>query len=69
MVFILPCAMVPRLNLDDGWNDTKFHAELVKKYTEMIPFVAKAGYKNLICFSGARRGWMMKPAGRIVPKD
>ena len=22
----------------------------------MIPLVAKAGYKNLICFSGARRG-------------
>jgi len=44
------------LNIDNGWNDTKFHEELIKKYTEMIPLVAKAGYKNLICFSGARRG-------------
>lgn len=44
------------LNIDNGWNDTKFHAELIKKYTDMIPLVAQAGYKNLICFSGARRG-------------
>jgi hydroxypyruvate isomerase len=44
------------LSIDDGWNDTKFHPELIRKYTEMIPLVAKAGYKNLICFSGAKRG-------------
>jgi hydroxypyruvate isomerase len=44
------------INIDNGWNDTKFHAELIKKYTDMIPLVAQAGYKNLICFSGARRG-------------
>ncbi|THU36828.1 hydroxypyruvate isomerase [Niastella caeni] len=44
------------LNLVDGWNDKKFHAQLIKNYTEMIPLVAKAGYKNLICFSGNRRG-------------
>jgi hydroxypyruvate isomerase len=44
------------INLVDGFNDPKFHAELVKRYTEMIPLVAKAGYKNLICFSGNRRG-------------
>ena len=44
------------LNLVDGFNDTKFHEQLIKNYTEMIPLVAKAGYKNLICFSGSRRG-------------
>jgi len=44
------------ISLDDGWNDTKFHDELVKRYSEMIPKVAAAGYKQLICFSGARRG-------------
>lgn len=44
------------INLVDGFNDKKFHATLVKNYTEMIPLVAKAGYKNLICFSGNRRG-------------
>ncbi|MBF4464997.1 hydroxypyruvate isomerase family protein [Flavobacterium sp. LC2016-12] len=44
------------LNLVDGFNDQKFHEQLIKNYTEMIPLVAKAGYKNLICFSGNKRG-------------
>ncbi|RED22711.1 hydroxypyruvate isomerase [Flavobacterium cutihirudinis] len=44
------------LNLVDGFNDLKFHEQLIKNYIEMIPLVAKAGYKNLICFSGNRRG-------------
>ena len=43
------------INLVDGWNDKKFHAQLIKNYTDMIPLVAKAGYKNLICFSGNKR--------------
>lgn len=44
------------INLVDGWNDKKFHAQLIKNYTDMIPLIAKAGYKNLICFSGNTRG-------------
>lgn len=44
------------LNLTDGFNDKKYHATLIKQYTEMIPLVAKAGYTNVICFSGSRRG-------------
>lgn len=44
------------ISLVEGWNDKKFHANLIKNYTEMIPLVAKAGYKNLICFSGNRNG-------------
>lgn len=44
------------INLVDGWNNPKFHEQLLKNYTEMIPKVAQAGYKNLICFSGNRRG-------------
>jgi len=44
------------INLVDGFNDKKFHETLIKNYSEMIPLVAKAGYKNLICFSGSRRG-------------
>ncbi len=43
------------INLEDGWNHTEFHATLVKNYAEMIPLVARAGYKQLICFSGSRR--------------
>jgi len=44
------------INLVDGWNDPKFHATLIKNYSEMIPKVAEAGYTQLICFSGNRRG-------------
>lgn len=44
------------LGLYDGFNDKKFHDKLIKQYAEMIPLVAKNGYTNLICFSGARRG-------------
>ncbi|MES2891923.1 MAG: TIM barrel protein [Bacteroidota bacterium] len=44
------------INLVDGFAEKNFHAKLVKNYEEMIPLVAKAGYKNLICFSGNRRG-------------
>lgn len=44
------------INLVDGFNDIQFHDKLIKNYSEMIPMVAKAGYKNLICFSGNKRG-------------
>jgi hydroxypyruvate isomerase len=44
------------INLTDGFNDPKYHATLQKNYAAMIPKVAQAGYKNLICFSGSRRG-------------
>src|ERR1700760_1316270 len=44
------------INLTDGFGDTQFHATLQKSYTEMIPLVEKNGYKNLICFSGSKRG-------------
>ncbi|MFV0606291.1 MAG: hydroxypyruvate isomerase family protein [Niabella sp.] len=44
------------INLIDGWNEPKFHDTLIKNYTEHISLVSKAGYKNLICFSGNRRG-------------
>ena len=44
------------INLVDGFAEPNFHHKLIDSYTEMIPKVAKAGYKNLICFSGNRRG-------------
>lgn len=44
------------LGIEKGWNDPANHEELFKNYTEMIPKVAEAGYKNLICFSGNRNG-------------
>jgi hydroxypyruvate isomerase len=44
------------LNLVDGWNHKEFHSALIKSYTDHINYVSDAGYKNLICFSGNRRG-------------
>ena len=44
------------INLIDGWNDPKFHDQLISNYANLIPKVADAGYTNLILFSGNRRG-------------
>ncbi len=44
------------ISLTKGWNHTEYHPTLIKSYTEHIDLVAKAGYKNLICFSGNREG-------------
>jgi hydroxypyruvate isomerase len=44
------------ISLTKGWNHTEYHPTLIKNYTEHIDLVAKAGYKNLICFSGNREG-------------
>ena len=44
------------ISLTEGWNHEAYHATLIKNYTEHINLVADAGYKNLICFSGNRKG-------------
>ena len=44
------------ISLEEGWNNKSFHPTLIKNYLDMIPLVAKAGYSNLICFSGNRKG-------------
>jgi hydroxypyruvate isomerase len=43
------------ISLTEGFNDRQYHPTLFKRYEEGIDLVAKAGYKNLICFSGNRR--------------
>lgn len=54
----IECAMCngAEISLTEGWNDPKYHETLIKNYTEMIPKVAEAGFTNLICFSGNRKG-------------
>jgi hydroxypyruvate isomerase len=42
--------------IEQGFNDPKLHNELVKSYEEIIPKVAAAGFNQIICFSGNRRG-------------
>jgi hydroxypyruvate isomerase len=44
------------VSLTDGFNTKTFHPQLVKDYLDVIPMMVKAGYKDVICFSGSRRG-------------
>lgn len=44
------------INLTDGWGDSQFHEVLIERYLQHIDLVAEAGYTNLICFSGNKRG-------------
>lgn len=43
-------------SLYKGLNNPLYHEKLIREYLEVIPLMKKAGYKNLICFSGARAG-------------
>ncbi len=56
----LTCAMAnapaPGISLVDGFNDAKFHKALHELYVPLIDTVADAGLKQLIVFSGNRRG-------------
>jgi len=63
------------LGIYKGFNDPSLHDELVASYEKVIPMVADAGLKNLICFSGVRagvtdlQGWENCEKGlkRIIP--
>ena len=50
------CYTAGKISLTEGWNNKNNHDWLIKDFNEAIPLVAKAGYKNLICFSGNRNG-------------
>jgi hydroxypyruvate isomerase len=54
----LTCAMAngAGMGIERGWNRVENHQKLIDSYTEVIPKVAGAGLKNLICFSGNRAG-------------
>ena len=44
------------VSLTNGFNNKIYHQQLIKDYMEVIPLMVKAGYKNVICFSGNRNG-------------
>jgi len=50
------CYTAGENSLTKGWNNLTYHDQLIKDFTEVIPLVAKEGYKNVICFSGSRNG-------------
>ncbi|MBC7949837.1 MAG: TIM barrel protein [Chitinophagaceae bacterium] len=55
-IYCSMCYTAGKISLTEGWNNKSLHAALIKDFTEAIPLVSKAGYKNLICFSGNRNG-------------
>jgi len=59
-LFCSMCYIAGKVSLTEGWNNKTFHPQLIKDFSETIPLVKEAGYKNLICFSGNRMEWMMK---------
>ena len=44
------------INHKESFNDPNYHSELKDRYMNHINLVSKAGFKNLICFSGNRKG-------------
>jgi len=50
------CYIGGKVSLTEGFNDKKYHESLIKDYQDVIPLMVKAGYKNVICFSGNRNG-------------
>jgi hydroxypyruvate isomerase len=54
----LICAMVSGVpgGITDGLNRLENHDKIVAYYEEVAPKVANAGFKNIICFSGNRKG-------------
>src|SRR5690606_29529483 len=43
-------------DIEDGFNDPANHAALQRKYRELIDRASEHNIKNVICFSGNRRG-------------
>src|SRR3954469_21834248 len=53
----LTCAVLSgSCTISDGWNQKKNHARLVKSVSEHIEFAAENSLRNVIFFSGNRRG-------------
>jgi len=54
----LGCAMVSGVpgGIENGLNRVENHEKIIQFFEEASPAVAKAGYTNIICFSGNRDG-------------
>lgn len=50
------CYVSAGSSLTEGWNKKANHEKLIKDYIETFPLMVKAGYKDVICFSGSRNG-------------
>ncbi len=45
-----------QVSLTNGFNNKMYHEQLIKDYSDVIPLMVQAGYKDVICFSGSRNG-------------
>ncbi len=52
----LVCTMVSSGKLTDGLAEPKFHKDSIESAVAAIEATSKEGWKNVICFSGNRRG-------------
>jgi len=50
------CYVDGEVSLTNGFNTVAFHDKLVAQFLDVIPRMVKAGYKDVICFSGSRKG-------------
>src|SRR5690349_22264651 len=44
------------MGIEKGFNDPRYHDDLVASFESVIPKAANAGLKQIICFSGNRNG-------------
>jgi hydroxypyruvate isomerase len=50
------CYVAGEVSLTKGFADPANHPKLIAQYLEVFPLMVKAGYKDVICFSGSRAG-------------
>jgi hydroxypyruvate isomerase len=50
------CYIDGEVSLTKGFNNPAYHDSLIRSYLDVIPMMKKAGYTDVICFSGSRNG-------------
>jgi hydroxypyruvate isomerase len=50
------CYVDGDVSLTHGFADPANHAKLISQFLDVFPLMVKAGYKDVICFSGSRAG-------------
>jgi hydroxypyruvate isomerase len=53
---VVTLSRAPGATIPEGFNHVENHDRLLEIYRDLIPRAAKAGVKQIICFSGNRRG-------------
>jgi len=53
---LVTLSRAPAVRMGDGFNHVEYHDYLLEAYNDLIPKAEKAGIKQIICFSGNRKG-------------